>query len=144
MRTNPSQRSRWLRERSAGILCAVDDRPAVWVGHVVIYASDVPRSAKWWGALGMRTVHNGEDMAIFELRGGTRLLIFPAESRPTPGQAPFDLMADDVEATRVEFAARGLAPTPLAPAPGSHQTFAVTDPDGYVLTVSNSHVMGKV
>ncbi len=93
----------------------------------------------------MRSVYTGDDIAIFELRGGTHLLIFPGESGPAAGTAaPFDLMVDDVEATRVDWEARGLGPTALGPAPGDHRSFTVTDPDGYVLTVYSTHVMGSV
>ncbi len=94
----------------------------------------------------MRPVYSGDDMAIFELRGGTHLLIFPTESPPEPGTAaPFDLMVDDVDATHDDWDARGLAPSPLATSSsGNHRTFTVTDPDGTVLTVYSSHVMGAV
>jgi len=123
----------------------VDDRPAVWVGHVVLQATDLERSARWWGSLGVRPVHRDDDLAIFELRGGTHLLVFPGGSAPPPGgAAPFDLMVDDIEATRADWEARGLAPTALTSSVGDHRTFTVADPDGYVLTVFSSHVVGSV
>ena len=121
------------------------ERPAVWVGHVVLYATDLGRSARWWGSLGVRSVYGGADIAIFELRGGTHLLIFPGGAEPAAGTAaPFDLMVDDIEATCTDWEAQGLAPTPLASAPGDHRAFTVTDPDGYVLTVYSTHVVGAV
>lgn len=93
----------------------------------------------------MRPVHADDDIAVLELRGGTHLLIFPAASATTAGTpAPFDLMVDDVDAVHQEWEARGLAPTQPASAPGDHRTFTVTDPDGYVLTVYNTHVVGAV
>jgi hypothetical protein len=49
----------------------VDERPPVWVGHVVMAATDVVRTARFWDAIGLRSVYAGDDMAIFELRGGT-------------------------------------------------------------------------
>ncbi len=117
----------------------------MWVGHVVLRVSDVERSAAWWSSLGVRTVHRTDEIAIFELRGGTHLLLFPAPDGIDPGQpTPFDLMVDDVEATRAEWDQLGWAPTALAPAPGDHQVFTVSDPDGYVLTVFSTHVVGEV
>jgi catechol 2,3-dioxygenase-like lactoylglutathione lyase family enzyme len=126
-------------------LHGVEERPPVWVGHVVHAATDVRRSALWWGALGMRAVFERDDMAIFELRGGTHLLIFPSDHMPPPGtRVPFDLMVDDIEAARADFEARGLAPSGLTSAAGDHLTFTVDDPDGYTLTVFDSHVIGPV
>jgi hypothetical protein len=93
----------------------------------------------------MRSVYSGDDIVIFELRGGTHLLLFPGGDPPRPGAtAPFDLMVDDLDTTRADWSARGLAPTAMATAPGDHRTFTVTDPDGYVLTVFDSHVVGPV
>ena len=84
-------------------------------------------------------------MAIFELRGGTHLLIFPeAHAHAANVSAPFDLMVDDIDAMRSECEARGLAPAQIAAAPGDHRAFSLTDPDGYVLTVYSTHVVGAV
>jgi catechol 2,3-dioxygenase-like lactoylglutathione lyase family enzyme len=123
----------------------MDERPSVWIGHVVLLATDVVRSAQWWAELGMREVYRGEEMSIFELRGGTHLLIFPTDqSLVSDAPAPFDLMVDDIVATRTEWATRGLAPSACTSAPGDHQVFTVSDPDGYVVRVFSSHVMGAV
>jgi catechol 2,3-dioxygenase-like lactoylglutathione lyase family enzyme len=112
---------------------------------VIIHATDLHRSAEWWTSLGMRPVHHGDDLAILELRGGTHLLIFPDENPPAAGApAPFDLMVDDVDATHAAWEAEGLAPSAVAPAPGDHRTFTVSDPDGHVLTVYSTHVVGAV
>lgn len=92
----------------------------------------------------MRPVFARDDLAIFELRGGTHLLLFAGEPQPAGTDAPFDLMVDDIDATRAKFEARGLAPSALSSAAGDHLTFTVADPDGYRLRVFNSHVIGPV
>jgi hypothetical protein len=47
-------------------------------------------------------------------------------------------MVDDVEAAHAEFAALGLAPTPITS--GSiHSSFHVATPDGHKLKITSSH-----
>jgi hypothetical protein len=92
----------------------------------------------------MRTIEARDDIAVLELRGGTHLLIFPGAPTGAATGAPFDLMVDDIEETRAKMEARGFAPSRFSPAPGDHTTFTLTDPDGYVVTVFNSHVTGPV
>lgn len=118
-----------------------DERPAVWVGHVAMTATDPARSHDFYLDVGMRTIFRGDDLAILELRGGTHLLLFRGDA--TPGPAPFDLMVDDVDATHTAWGDRGLPVSEVAR--GSiHDQFVVTDPDGHELTVQNSHVEGVV
>jgi catechol 2,3-dioxygenase-like lactoylglutathione lyase family enzyme len=123
-------------------LPCVDERPPVWVGHVVLYASDIDRSATFWASLGLREVGRDEHVVIFELRGGTHMVIAPGEAT-APGPAPFDLMVEDLDTTRAKWDALGLAPSAIEHG-NIHNAFTVTDPDGYVVTVSNSHVVGPV
>jgi catechol 2,3-dioxygenase-like lactoylglutathione lyase family enzyme len=125
---------------------AVDERPPVWVGHVVMAATDVRKTAGFWDAIGLRSVYDGDDMAIFELRGGTHLLVFPSDAAP-PGVADpsFDMMVDDLVATHAEWAGKGLDVSPIADGfPGGHSAFQVKDPDGNEMTVYNTHVEGVV
>ena len=120
----------------------VDERPAVWIGHAVLRARDVERSADFWRAIGMREVDRNRDVAIMELRGGTHLVIVPGE--PEVGtDAPFDLMVDDLDATHAQWAALGLRPSAIEH-DRIHSHFTVADPDGYVVTVNSSHVVGTV
>src|SRR5207244_3295986 len=72
----------------------MDERPPVWVGHVVLNVSDVSRSVEFWREIGMRPVEQNEHVAVLELRGGTHLVLVPGT--PHPGGAPFDLMVDDL------------------------------------------------
>jgi catechol 2,3-dioxygenase-like lactoylglutathione lyase family enzyme len=118
-----------------------DERPAVWVGHLAMTAADPARSHDFYAEVGMRTVHRSDDMAILELRGGTHLLLLRGAA--TPGPAPFDLMVDDLDATRAAWHTIGLPVSEVAH--GSiHDQFTLTDPDGHELTVQSSHVEGVV
>jgi catechol 2,3-dioxygenase-like lactoylglutathione lyase family enzyme len=121
---------------------AMEGRPPVWIGHAVLRVNDVNRSAAYWQAIGMREVGRDEHVAVLELRGGTHLVLLPGT--PEAGtEAPFDLMVDDLEATRAEWDARGLDPSPIESG-RIHSAFTVRDPDGYVVTVNSSHVVGEV
>jgi len=82
----------------------------------VWHVKNVRAAGLFWSDLGMRPVHVKEGNAILELRGGTHLILLPAEgdARSDP---PLDLMVDDL---------------------------AVTDPEGHAVTVNSSHVVGKV
>jgi catechol 2,3-dioxygenase-like lactoylglutathione lyase family enzyme len=105
---------------------------------------DVQRSADFWRELGMREIERTEEIAIMELRGGTHLLLLGGTSDATEGVGvPFDLMVDDLEATHAQWQTAGLAPSPIVPTP-HHTAFEVRDPDGYVVTVHSSHVVGDV
>jgi hypothetical protein len=119
----------------------VDERPPVWIGHTLLGVSDVGRAAGWWHEIGMREVERNDEVAILELRGGTHLILVPGE--PHAGGAPFDLMVEDVDATHRDWSARGIDVGPITQG-RNHRSFVATDPDGYVVTVSSSHVIGPV
>jgi len=120
----------------------MDGRPPVWIGHAVLRVSDVGRSAAFWRAVGMREVARDESVAVLELRGGTHLVIIPGT--PEAGtEAPFDLMVDDLEATHADWDDRGFQPSAIESG-RIHSAFTVGDPDGYVVTVNSSHVVGEV
>lgn len=90
----------------------------------------------------MREVGRDEHVVILELRGGTHMVITRGDVT-APGPAPFDLMVDDLNATHAQWASLGLAPSAIEHG-NIHDAFTVTDPDGYVVTVNSSHVMGPV
>ncbi|MEM9453924.1 MAG: VOC family protein [Myxococcota bacterium] len=121
-----------------------DQAPPVWVGHVSVPVSSVSTSAPFWRRLGMRQVFVGESVAVLELRGGTHVVLHPADAPIEPGTpAPFDLMVEDLPATRERLAADGFQPTPIAHG-RIHDSFTVSDPDGYAVKFSSSHVVGRV
>lgn len=116
------------------------ERPATWVGHVVIAAADIAESADFYLSLGMREIERNDRVAVLELRGGTHLVVVedsPAES------APFDLMVDDLDAVHAEWTTNGLTPSEIERG-RIHDRFTVRDPAGTVVTVNSSHVIGIV
>jgi catechol 2,3-dioxygenase-like lactoylglutathione lyase family enzyme len=119
----------------------VDERPAVWVGHVAMKASDPARTHDFFVAAGMTSVHRGDDFAITELRGGTHLIIQPGATEP--GDAPFDLMVDDLVAFHRDLRERDVDVSDIV-AGDIHDAFVITDPDGQRVVVCNSHVVGPV
>jgi hypothetical protein len=116
-----------------------DRRPPIAVGHVFFKARDVGAAATWFESVGLRPIAGDEDFAVLELRGGTHLVVSKAARQPKRGtEAPFDLMVDDIDATRRDFAAKGLKPSRIRR--GSiHDSFGLPGPDGYAVTVLSSH-----
>jgi catechol-2,3-dioxygenase len=120
-----------------------DLRPPVWVGHVVLETDRLEESAQFMRSIGMRPVHLGPDVAIFELRGGTHLVL-AAKSEVVPGDAPFDLMVEDLRATHLQFTSLGLAPTPIEVMSSiDHELFRVREPAGHLITFFSNHVSGN-
>lgn len=120
-----------------------DERPPVWVGHVSLPVRDVAVSTRFWHALGMRHIFESAEVGVLELRGGTHLVLLPSQDPIPPGRAvPFDLMVDDLDATRERYAQLGLELSEVARG-RIHDSFTVVDPDGYRLTVNSSHASGQ-
>jgi catechol 2,3-dioxygenase-like lactoylglutathione lyase family enzyme len=123
-----------------------DERPALWVGHVVLATHDVLQSSAFYLDLGLRQVHEPrptDGIAELEMRGGTHLvLVLDPDARTAGRVAPFDLMADDLDALHDAMEARGVEVSPIER--GGHANFTFHDSDGYVVTVNDSHVIGVV
>jgi catechol-2,3-dioxygenase len=118
-------------------------RPPVWVGHVVLDTDRLEESAQFMRSIGMRPVYQGPAVAIFELRGGTHLVL-TAKSEVVPGDAPFDLMVEDLRATHQQFTALGLAPTPIEVMSSiDHEVFRIREPAGHLITFYSNHVSGN-
>ncbi len=140
-----AETSRWMRKPK------VDARPPMWIGHVALAVADVAASAEFFQRIGLRLVESAETFAIFELRGGTHLILLPTAGRETTGaqasteaqaKATFDLMVDDLDATHASFVTLGLAPSDIE-AGDIHRSFTITEPGGHVITVNSSHVTGQ-
>ncbi len=116
-----------------------DNRPLLAIGHVLLHVTDIARAAEYFRKIGMREIETTDDVAVLELRGGTHLVLLPAEGIIEPGiSAPFDMMVDDLEAIRLEWEVNGMRPSEIKH--GSiHDTFQITGPDGYEFTVYSSH-----
>jgi len=122
---------------------APDPRPALAIAHVVLPTDRMAESARFLRTIGMRPVHDGAKVSIFELRGGTHVILMQAEE-VVPGDAPFDLMVDDLEATHARFAALGLSPSPIEALPRiDHRVFHLREPAGHVFTFYSSHASGQ-
>jgi catechol-2,3-dioxygenase len=120
-----------------------DLRPPLWIGHVALETDRLEESARFMQTIGMRGVHKGSDVAIFELRGGTHLILI-AKSEVVPGAAPFDLMVEDLHATHQHFSSLGLAPSPIeAMASIDHELFRVREPAGHLITFYSNHSSGN-
>jgi len=113
----------------------------VWIGHAVLTVSDLGRAVQWWTGIWMREIERNEHVAVLELRGGTHLVLVPGS--PATGDAPFDLMVDDLDATHEAWTELGVDVSEISRG-RIHNAFTATDPDGYVVTVNNSHVVGTV
>jgi hypothetical protein len=52
-----------------------DTRPAVAVAHVVLETDRMTQSGEFMRAVGMRAIFEGPDVSVYEMRGGTHLLL---------------------------------------------------------------------
>ncbi len=121
-----------------------DERPPIWVGHVVLETDRMKESAAFIRAIGMRPVFEGPQVGVYELRGGTHLIVL-ARDEVAGGDAKFDLMVEDLHATHRHFASLGLAPSAIEAVPQiDHEFFTVREPAGHVIKVYSSHVTGVV
>jgi catechol 2,3-dioxygenase-like lactoylglutathione lyase family enzyme len=123
-----------------------DDKPALWIGHVALATHDVIRSFAFYRDLGLRPVHEpraADGIAELEMRGGTHLVLVLDPDARTEGRiAPFDLMADELDALHDTMEANGTDVSAIARE--GHASFTFRDPDGHVVTVNDSHVTGIV
>jgi Glyoxalase-like domain len=116
-----------------------DLRPPVWIGHVVLETDRLEETAEFMRTIGMRSIVQRPEVAVLELRGGTHLVLV-AKPEVVPSDAPFDLMVDDLQATRQHFIGLGLAPKPIERASPDHERFLLREPAGHVITFFSSHV----
>ena len=123
-----------------------DERPQLWVGHVVLATHDLGRAQSFYRQLGLRALREPrpEDVIVeLEMRGGTHLVfVFDPNARTNGRVAPFDLMSDDIDALHSTMSGLGIEVAPIRRA--DHSSFTFRDPDGYVVTVNDSHVEGVV
>jgi hypothetical protein len=119
-----------------------NQRPAIGVAHVVLHTNRMTESAQFMRIIGMRSIHDGPDVSVYEMRGGTHLILMKKEN-VTPGPAAFDLMVDDLQETHRHFTSLGLSPSPIEPRPQiDHEVFTVQEPAGHVITFFSSHASG--
>lgn len=120
-----------------------DERPLVAVAHVVLNTDRMDESAHFMRTIGMRPIFEGSPVSVYELRGGTHLILMLAKE-VSAGDASFDLLVDDVHTTHQRLTALGLSPSTIESRPAiDHEVFTVTEPAGNVITFFSSHVSGK-
>jgi hypothetical protein len=120
-----------------------DQRPPVAVGHVRLPATDVAAAALWLETVGLRPIFQDADLAVLEFRGGTHVVVRKPDQPLVVGTtAPFDLMVDDIEAARRDYAAKGLRPSEISRG-RIHDSFHLAGPDGHDFTVTSSHAGGR-
>ena len=120
-----------------------DLRPPLAVAHIVLETDRMAQSAQFMLSIGMRPIFQGEEVAVYELRGGTHLILMRKEAIQV-GNAPFDLMVDDLLATHQHFTALGLVPSAIESRTAiGHQVFTVREPAGYIITFFSSHVSAQ-
>ena len=121
----------------------LDQKPPVAVGHVRLPATDVAAAARWLETVGLRPIFQDTDLAVLEFRGGTHVVVRRPEQPPVAGTtAPFDLMVDDIETARRDYAAKGLGPSEISRG-RIHDSFHLVGPDGHDFTVTSSHAGGR-
>src|SRR6202008_1043855 len=99
-------------------------------------ATDVTAAAGWLESGGLRPIFGSAGLAGLERRGGPHVVVRKAERPSEPGAAaPFDLMVDDIEAARRDYAEKGLGPSDISKG-RIHDSFRLTGPDGYDFTVT--------
>jgi catechol 2,3-dioxygenase-like lactoylglutathione lyase family enzyme len=118
-----------------------DERPPVWVGHITLPTANVPETGAFVTELGMRPIADGDGFAVFELRGGTHLVLLH-DDEPGSGPAGFDLMVEDLEATHSRLRERGLKPSEIR-AGTIHRSFTLQSPSGHEITFNSSHVSSR-
>jgi len=136
-----SNSSRWMRKPEQRVQTA-DGRPPVWIGHAALFVPDIAASKDFFVRIGLRLVEAHENVVVMELRGGTHLILLPA-NKPVEAQAraPFDLMVDDLDATHAAYAAAGLNPSAIVDG-DIHRMFTVVEPGGHRITINSTHATG--
>ena len=120
-----------------------DRRPAVGVGHVVLETDRMEESARFMRTIGMRPIFDGPEISVYEMRGGTHLLLMLNEELDA-SDAAFDLMVDDLHETHARLASLGLDPSPIEARPAiDHEVFTVQEPAGHTITFFSSHASGE-
>ncbi len=110
---------------------------------MVLETDRMDETAQFMRAIGMRPIFDGPQVSVYELRGGTHLILM-LKGCFAGGDAPFELMVDDLRVTHERFVSLGLAPTPIEHRPAvHHEVFTVREPAGHVITFYSSHASGK-
>ncbi len=118
-------------------------RPGVGVAHVMMETDCMEGTSRFMRIIGMRPIFDGPEVSVYEMRGGTHLIMM-RRNNVTKDSASFDLMVDDLRAAHARFKAAGLDPSPIEPRPAiDHEVFTLQEPAGHVITFFSSHASGR-
>lgn len=116
-------------------------RPSGAIAHQRYKAPDLDAAEVFWRKIGLRFLLKDPRWVIFEMLGGTHLVVFKGEAEGD--RLPFQLMVDDLDATHERLELEGLNPSEIV-ANEIHDSFSITDPSGRLLQVLDSHATGLV
>ncbi len=84
-----------------------DKRPDIWIGHTSLKTNNLKGSDEFLSKIGLRPVFKNDEITIFELRGGTHVIMILDEAAEG-GDAEFDFMVEDIDATYASINTLGL------------------------------------
>jgi len=115
------------------------ERPPVALGHAFLRTTESKATIELLLSLGFRKIVAKDDFAVLELRGGTHVVVREVEAAEQPEGVGWDIMVDDIDATRADYSARGLSVTDIRRG-RIHDNFDLTLPDGRPIEINSSHV----
>ncbi|BAZ37090.1 glyoxalase/bleomycin resistance protein/dioxygenase [Calothrix sp. NIES-4101] len=126
------------------LLRQIEARPSAAIGHIKLLVSNVSYATDFFIKLGLRYIHQSEDVAVLELRGGTHLVLIETTKYiiAAGATAHFDLMVDDIVFTRKCYIQLGLFPSEIQ-TDKLHSYFIISGPDGYSIKIISSHIAGR-
>ena len=114
-----------------------DTRALAATGHLFLRACGVRAAAERLISVGVRKIGMKDSIAVLELRGGAHIVVRESESAEF-GDAPFDLMYDDIEAAHPLFREQGFTVSDIEDG-RMHRSFYATAPEHYRIQVLDSH-----
>lgn len=113
-------------------------RPDIWIGHRNLPTHDIDASHKFFCDTGLRHLFREDDFSIYELRGGTHLIIHRKDEQ-IDNQAEFDFMVEDIDAMYAQIQSFNYSLTELERGE-IHDWFFVTEPGGNTIKFNSTHV----
>ena len=101
-------------------------------------SSQLEESSAFMQEIGLRFEFKNDAVAIWELRGGTHIVIV-GDSSHKPGDADFDLMVEDIDQKYSDFRAGNFEVSKMKRGE-IHDSFYVTEPVGNRILVNSTHV----
>ena len=115
-----------------------DKRPDIWIGHTSLKTNNLKGSDEFLSKIGLRPVFKNDEITIFELRGGTHVIMMLDEAAEG-GDAGFDFMVEDIDATYSSFTSLGFDVSEMSRG-DIHDSFTVLEPGGNRIKVNSTHV----